>query len=71
MFFDIITIIVIIMTLWMYLIDLIMGNDDLYSIYGWKWLLFNTMIFLVFFLDIFLKFITGYFEKAVIITDKM
>ena len=69
-FWNLISIIAIVCNLFAFSIDLIMGHEDMYFYYGWKWTGFNIVILLMYLLDIFINFNTATYTKGVILKSK-
>jgi len=70
LFWSIFMIVSVVSTLFIYPIDIIMGLEDMKTIYGQKWQAFNFFIIVIYISDILVSFNTSVFNKGILITDK-
>ena len=67
---NILSIICIVSTLFIYPIDLIMGTEDMNHFYGNIWQIFNQTILIIYVLDILVNFNTSVYTKGILIKKK-
>ena len=67
---NILLIICIVSSLFIYPIDWIMGTEDMNHFYGIKWQIFNKTILIIYVLDILVNFNTSVYTNGILIKKK-